>query len=79
LTQFVGTHQNSFISGRNIANNIRLLSDVIDLADDQNVRGSVLALDIFKNFASLHWDFVFIIKKKWFLPQFHLMCKSFVC
>ena len=58
LNDLIKPGQNDFIKGRHIQDNIRLLFDVIDLAQDEDIAGAVLTVDIYKGFGSLTWDFI---------------------
>ena len=50
-------HQSSFVKGRYIGDNIRLLFDIIDYNEFKQRPGAVLFVDFFKAFVSLKWDF----------------------
>ena len=50
---------------RHIGDNIRLLFDVIDFADLNDTVGAVLAVDIFKAFDSLKWEFIYQVLEKY--------------
>ena len=50
--------QTGFVKGRYIRENIRLISDVLDLTKDQNIPGILVALDFRKAFDSLELPFI---------------------
>jgi len=54
LHNLIQPEQNGFIKGRHIGDIIRLLFDVIDLAEANDISGFVLTVDIFKAFNSLN-------------------------
>jgi len=60
LSNLIQPEQNDFIKDRHIGDNICLLFDVIDLAEANDIPGSVLTVDIFKAFDSLNWNFYFV-------------------
>ena len=65
LNTLIKPGQNGFIKGRHIGDNIRLLFDVIDFADLNDTLGAVLAVDIFKAFDSLKWEFIYQVLEKY--------------
>ena len=50
--------QNDFLKGRSIGNNVRLLFNIMDCANHQNIPGALLLLDIQKAFDSVDWVFI---------------------
>ena len=48
LTKLIKDDQNGFIKGRNVANNIQSMCNVIDYA--KNLSGAVLSVDLYKAF-----------------------------
>ena len=65
LNTLIKPGQNGFIKGRHIGDNIRLLFDVIDFADLNDTLSAVLAVDIFKAFDSLKWEFIYQVLEKY--------------
>ena len=65
LNTLIKPGQNGFIKSRHIGDNIRPLSDVIDFADLNDTLGAVLAVDIFKAFDSLKWEFIYQVLEKY--------------
>ena len=65
LDELIRPDQNSFIKGRHIGGNIRLLFDVIDLTAANEIPGSIYTADIFRAFDSLNWDFMFRVVLKY--------------
>ena len=57
LNDLIHLDQSGFSKGRNIGNNVRLLLDLIDYADCNNISGAVVLLDIEKAFDGVHHDF----------------------
>ena len=59
--------QNGFIKSRYIGDNIRLLFNVTDFIDINDLSGAVLSLAIYKAFDSIEWDFLirFILPLLW--------------
>ena len=47
-----------FLKGRNIGSNIRLILDIIDYTDFNEIPGAILLLDIEKAFDSVNHDFL---------------------
>ena len=56
--------QSGFLKGRNIGNNIRLILDIIDYTDIEDIPGAILLLDIEKAFDSVSHQFLFQTLKK---------------
>ena len=52
-----------FFKGRNIGNNIRLILDIIDYTDFNDIPGAISLLDIKKAFDSVDHDFLFQVLK----------------
>lgn len=50
--------QTGFVKGRYIGENIRLISDALDLTKEQKIPGILIALDFRKAFDSLEWPFI---------------------
>ena len=59
LNDLIKPGQNGFIKRKhNIQDKVRLLFDVMDLAQSEDIPGAGLPVDIFKAFNSLNWDFI---------------------
>ena len=65
LTTLIKDDQNEFIKGRNVADNIRLMINVIDYASNEDLSGAVLSVDLYKAFDSLRWPFIFAMLKRY--------------
>ena len=57
ITQIIHTDQNGYIKGRNIAYNIRLIQDVINYLEEDNIEGAVVFLDFQKAFDTVNHNF----------------------
>ena len=58
ITQIIHTDQNGYIKGRNIAYNIRLIQDVINHLEEDNIEGAVVFLDFQKAFDTVNHSFL---------------------
>ena len=58
ITQIINTDQNGYIKGRNIAYNIRLIQDVINYFEEDNIEGAVVFLDFQKAFDTVNHNFL---------------------
>ena len=58
LTKLIHPDQTEFIKGRFIGQNIRLLNDLMEFTDDQNVPGILLFIDYEKAFDIIEWTFI---------------------
>ena len=63
LHNIVNPDQSGFLKGRNIGNNIRLILDIIDYTNLNDIPGAILLLDIEKAFDSVSHDFLFQVLK----------------
>lgn len=71
LSQLIPENQTGFIKGRNIADNLRTLSDIIQYLKDMEEPGILINIDFQKAFDSLSWDFMVLTLKKFnFGPSF---------
>ena len=59
IDKIISDDQSGYIKKRFIGTNIRLISDIIEHADNMNIGGAVLFLDFEKAFDSLEWNFMF--------------------
>ena len=58
LPYLINNDQTGFLKGRFIGENIRLINNVIDYAEKQNIPGLLLFVDFEKAFDTLEWTFV---------------------
>ena len=58
IKQIIHTDQNGYIKGRNIAYNIRLIQDVINHFEQDNIEGAVVFLDFQKAFDTVNHTFL---------------------
>ena len=58
ISKIISTDQNGYVKGRNIAYNIRLIQDVIDYFENENIEGAILFLDFQKAFDTVNHDFL---------------------
>ena len=58
LDKLVHESQSGFISGRYIGDNTRLLYDLMQFVEENNIPGLLLLIDFEKAFDSLSWDFM---------------------
>ena len=65
LTKLIRDDQNGFIKGRNIGDNIRLMFNVIDYANNEDRSGALLSVDLYKAFDSLRWPFIFAMLRQY--------------
>jgi hypothetical protein len=59
IGNIISCDQNGYIKGRFIGNNIRLVEDLIEYIEQNNLNGMVLLLDFEKAFDSIEWRFIF--------------------
>ena len=71
LPDLIHPDQSGFMKGRNISHNIRLLLDIIEYTDLNDIPGCILLLDIEKAFDSVSHNFLFRVLEKFnFSKQF---------
>ena len=61
LPKIINKDQTGFISGRYIAENVRLLYNIINYTEKEKIPGILLLIDFEKAFDSVSWDFLFIV------------------
>ena len=58
LTLLINPDQTGFIKGRYIGQNVRLLNDILEQTETQNIPGILLQLDFRKAFDTIEWEFI---------------------
>ena len=58
LDKLIHKNQTGFIEGRFIGENTRLIYDIMQLTEKQNIPGLLLLIDYEKAFDSVSWDFI---------------------
>ena len=58
IGKIINTDQNGYIKGRNIAYNIRLIQDVVNYFENDNIEGAILFLDFQKAFVTVNHNFL---------------------
>ena len=58
LPSIIHTDQSAFIPGKKIVDNIRLISDIIDLCEETGQPGAVMFIDFRKAYDTLEWVFL---------------------
>ena len=64
LPKLIHHNQVGFITGRNIAENLRAISDIFDYTKDFNVPGILISVDFHKAFDSLTHTFLYAVLEK---------------
>ena len=64
INKLIHTDQNGYIKGRNIGFNIRLIQDVIEYFENDNIEGAVLFLDFQKAFDTVNHNFMHAVLEK---------------
>ena len=59
LPKLINEDKTGFISGRYIAENVRLLYDIINYTEKAKIPGMLLLIDFETAFDSVSWDFLF--------------------
>ena len=65
MTKLIRDDQNGLIKGRNVGDNIRLMFNVIDYADNEDLSGAVLSVDLYKAIDFLRWPFIFAMLRQY--------------
>lgn len=63
LNKLIDTDQTGFISGRYIGENLRLIYDIMQYTEENNIPGVLLLIDFEKAFDSISWEFLNITLK----------------
>ena len=58
LDKLISTDQTGFIKGRYIGENTRLVYDLLQFTEENNIPGLLLLIDFEKAFDSLSWSFI---------------------
>ena len=69
LNDLIHTDQTGFMKGRNIGHNVRLILDIIQYTEVNNIPGSILLIDIQKAFDSVSHQFLFQTLKQFNFGQ----------
>ena len=78
LPSVIHMDQVGYVQNRNINENIRLLSDILEFTKKENVHGLLLAVDFQKAFDSVSWKFLELTLEKFRLgPSFIQWIKTF--
>lgn len=59
LNKIISEDQTGFLSGRHIAENIRLIADIMTYTENHNTPGMLYLIDFQKAYDSVSWDFLF--------------------
>ena len=83
LAEIISRDQTGFIKNRYIGENIRLISDIVDITESQNLPGLLLLLDFEKAYDTVEWEFLNeVIKKFNFGPsilKWIQLCYTNIC
>ena len=59
MNDLIHPDQSGFLKGRNIGNNVRLIFDIIEYTQTNEIPGAIVLLDIEKAFDSVNHNFLF--------------------
>ena len=63
LEKLIDLDQTGFMSGRYIGDNIRLIYDMLQFTEENDIPGLLLLIDFEKAFDSISWDFLLSVLK----------------
>ena len=67
IPDLIHPDQTAYVQGRYIGESVRVIEDILEHADQENLDGILFAADIEKVFDSVEHSFIFIVlKKTWF-------------
>lgn len=72
LKDIINDNQTAYIKGRYIGENNRLILDIFEFCESENVGGILLFLDFEKAFDSVEWNFLFKTLKKFNIGKFFI-------
>ena len=58
MNKLINTDQTGYLKGRSIGYNIRLINDVIDYFENNNIEGAIIFLDFQKAFDTVNHSFM---------------------
>ena len=58
LSKIISPTQKSFLTGRNISDNLKLMYDILVYSETENIPGQLLLVDFHKAFDSIAWGFI---------------------
>ena len=58
MTHLINPDQTRFIKGRHIGRNVRLINNILEQTNLQNIPGILLQLDFRKAFDTIEWNFI---------------------
>lgn len=58
LSKLISNDQTGFISGRYIGENTRLIYDIMNYMEENNIPGLLLIIDFEKAFDTISWEFI---------------------
>ena len=71
LPSIISSDQTAYVKGRFIGESTRLISDILDISDTENLSGYILTADLEKAFDSIdHTFLISCLKKYGFGPKF---------
>ena len=69
LSKLISNDQTGFVSGRYIVENTRLIYDLMNYTEEENIPGLLLIIDFEKAFDSISWRFIFQVLKYFYLSE----------
>ncbi|GLJ54200.1 hypothetical protein SUGI_1162000 [Cryptomeria japonica] len=77
LPKLISEHQNGFTPGREIADNIILVLEVIHTMHKENIGGMAVKLDVEKAYDRVVWKFLLCVLEKFGFPPQWITCIKF--